>query len=61
MPKEGLLGIDTLSRADIQAILDRTRDFQPKPNESFGRFDILKGPDHRKSVLRNVDAHAHQL
>jgi aspartate carbamoyltransferase catalytic subunit len=43
MPREGLLGIDALTRDEIQAILDRARDFQPKPNESFGRFEILKG------------------
>ena len=39
----GLLGIEDLSREEIQAILDRARDFQPKGSESFRKFDILKG------------------
>jgi aspartate carbamoyltransferase catalytic subunit len=39
----GLLGIEDLSREEIQAILDRARDFQPKGGESFRKFDLLKG------------------
>jgi aspartate carbamoyltransferase catalytic subunit len=41
--KSGLLGIEGLSRPDIDAILSRSHDFQPPPNEPFKRFDILKG------------------
>jgi hypothetical protein len=32
---QGLLGIETLAREEIQAILDRARDFQPRPAQSF--------------------------
>jgi aspartate carbamoyltransferase catalytic subunit len=39
----GLLGIEDLSREEIQAILDRARDFQPRGDESFRKFDLLKG------------------
>jgi aspartate carbamoyltransferase catalytic subunit len=39
----GLLGIEDLSREEIQAILERARDFQPKGGESFRKFDLLKG------------------
>ncbi len=41
--KSGLLGIEGLSRTHIDAILSRSHDFQPPPNEPFKRFDILKG------------------
>jgi aspartate carbamoyltransferase catalytic subunit len=41
--KSGLLGIEGLSRPDIDAILSRSHDFQAPPNEPFKRFDILKG------------------
>lgn len=39
----GLLGIENLTREEIQSILDRAKDFQPRPGESFGKFDYLKG------------------
>src|SRR5512147_71585 len=39
----GLLGIEGLERSEIQAILDRARDFQPPPHQSFQRYEILKG------------------
>jgi aspartate carbamoyltransferase catalytic subunit len=39
----GLLGIEELSRAEIEAILIRARDFQPAPRQAFGRFDTLRG------------------
>ncbi len=39
----GLLGIEGLSRAEIESILVRARDFQPAPRQSFGRFDTLRG------------------
>src|SRR5271165_6194694 len=41
--KSGLLGIEGLSRTDIDAILSRSHDFQPPPHEPFKRFEILKG------------------
>jgi len=41
--KTGLLGIEGLSRANIEAILLRSRDFQPPPSQPFGRFDFLRG------------------
>lgn len=40
---KGLLGIEPLSRADIEGILDRAREFQPGPGQSFKRTDTLKG------------------
>jgi len=39
----GLLDIESLSREEIEALLDRTRFFQPQPNESYRRLDALKG------------------
>src|SRR5882757_9554645 len=39
---DGLLDIESLSRPDIEAILTRSKDFQPAPKESFKRFAILK-------------------
>lgn len=39
----GLLGIEHLTRPEIQGILDRARDFQPAPGQSFKRFDLLRG------------------
>src|SRR5271157_1295720 len=41
--KSGLLGIEGLSRTDIDAILSRSHDFQPPPHEPFKRFEILRG------------------
>src|ERR1700692_468 len=39
----GLLGIEGLTRDQIQAILDRARDFQPKPEQGFRKLDLLRG------------------
>src|SRR6202051_516 len=39
----GLLGIEGLKREEIQAILDRARDFQPKPDQGFRKTDLLRG------------------
>jgi aspartate carbamoyltransferase catalytic subunit len=39
----GLLGIEGLKREEIQAILDRARDFQPKPEQGFRKLDLLRG------------------
>ncbi|HTB15878.1 MAG TPA: aspartate carbamoyltransferase catalytic subunit [Bryobacteraceae bacterium] len=41
--KSGLLGIEDLKREEIQAILDRARDFQPKPDQGFRKLDLLRG------------------
>jgi aspartate carbamoyltransferase catalytic subunit len=38
-----MLGIEGLDRAEIEAILTRAKDFQPPPNQSFKRLDILRG------------------
>lgn len=43
MIENGLLGIEDLTRAEIEAILDRAKDFQPGPGQRFRRFDLLKG------------------
>src|SRR5690349_21296919 len=45
--RKGLLGIEELSRPEIEQILSRARDFQPPPNQPFKRFDVLRG----KSVV----------
>jgi aspartate carbamoyltransferase catalytic subunit len=43
MPR-GLLGIEELSRAQIESLLNRARDFQPRTaDHSFVRLDMLKG------------------
>ena len=39
----GLLGIEPLDRAEIQAILDRAKDFQPNQNQTFQKRDALRG------------------
>src|SRR5438128_10328429 len=39
----GLLGIEELDRAEIEAILARAKDFQPLQNQSFKRLDTLRG------------------
>src|SRR5690348_11059114 len=39
----GLLGIEELSRSEIESILGRARHFQPAPHQPFGRFDTLRG------------------
>ncbi len=39
----GLLGTEELERAEIEAILDRARDFQPFENHTFKRLDTLRG------------------
>jgi aspartate carbamoyltransferase catalytic subunit len=39
----GLLGIEHLERLEIEAILKRAKDFQPAKDESFQRFDTLRG------------------
>ncbi len=39
----GLLDIESLDRAEIQAILERAHFFQPIQNESFRRLDVLRG------------------
>jgi aspartate carbamoyltransferase catalytic subunit len=39
----GLLGIENLSRQEIQAILDRARDFQFRGDNSFRKLDLLRG------------------
>jgi len=39
----GLLGIEELPREEIEAVLNRARDYQPAPNQAFKRLDVLKG------------------
>jgi aspartate carbamoyltransferase catalytic subunit len=39
----GLLDIESLSRHDIEAILSRSKDFQPAPGEGFRRLNLLQG------------------
>src|SRR5271168_1180854 len=41
--RAGLLGIEELTRDQIQAILDRARDFQPQPGQGFRKLDLLRG------------------
>jgi aspartate carbamoyltransferase catalytic subunit len=39
----GLLGIEGLERGEIQAILDRARDFQPRGGHAPRKYDLLRG------------------
>jgi aspartate carbamoyltransferase catalytic subunit len=39
----GLLGIQELDRAEIEAILERAKEFQPVQNQSQKRLDTLRG------------------
>src|SRR5665811_336310 len=39
----GMLGIEELSRGEIESILTRAKDYQPLPGQTFRRLDILKG------------------
>src|SRR5512143_3785762 len=41
--RRGLLGVEALERAEIEAILSRARDFQPDADHSFKRLDLLRG------------------
>src|ERR1700680_3023989 len=43
MRHKGLLGIEHLERAEIEAVLQRAKQFQPAEGESFQRLDVLKG------------------
>jgi aspartate carbamoyltransferase catalytic subunit len=38
-----MLGIEELSREEIESILTRAKDYQPLPDQTFRRLDILKG------------------
>jgi aspartate carbamoyltransferase catalytic subunit len=40
---EGLLGIENLTREEVQAILERARDFQPRKEATFRKLDLLRG------------------
>jgi aspartate carbamoyltransferase catalytic subunit len=40
---KGLLGIENLTRDEVQAILDRARDFQAGPGHRFRKLDLLRG------------------
>ncbi|MEJ7609033.1 MAG: aspartate carbamoyltransferase, partial [Bryobacteraceae bacterium] len=40
---KGLLGIEELDRTAIESILDRAKYYQPPANESFKRFETLRG------------------
>src|SRR5674476_438309 len=39
----GLLGIEELDRAEIEAILARAKDFQPMQSQSLKKLDALRG------------------
>jgi len=41
--RRGLLGIEGLDRSEIEAILARAKSFQPAPQQSFQRVDLLRG------------------
>jgi aspartate carbamoyltransferase catalytic subunit len=42
MPR-GMLGIEGMEREEIQAILDRARDFQPHGDHGVRKYDLLRG------------------
>src|SRR4051812_45686820 len=39
----GLLGIESLTRLEIERILDRAREFRPMADKSWRKLDTLKG------------------
>ncbi len=41
--QRGLLDIESLTRQDIEAILTRSKDFQPAPNQTFKRVELARG------------------
>jgi aspartate carbamoyltransferase catalytic subunit len=41
--RKGLLDIESLPRTEIEAILTRSKDFQPAPQQAFKRFEVLRG------------------
>ncbi|MBV8550626.1 MAG: aspartate carbamoyltransferase catalytic subunit [Acidobacteriaceae bacterium] len=41
--RRGLLDIESLTRAEIDGILTRSKDFQPAPGQTFKRFETLRG------------------
>jgi aspartate carbamoyltransferase catalytic subunit len=41
--RPGLLGIEDLTRDQIQTVLDRARDFQPREEQGFRKLDLLRG------------------
>ena len=43
VPHRGLLGIEELQRAEIEAILARAKDFQPLQSQSLKKLDTLRG------------------
>ncbi|MBV9034986.1 MAG: aspartate carbamoyltransferase catalytic subunit [Acidobacteriaceae bacterium] len=43
MTPKGLLDIESLTRSDIEVILERSKEFQPPRGETFRRLDILRG------------------
>lgn len=43
MKPAGLLDIESLDRNEIEAILERARFFQPPPNETYRRLEVLRG------------------
>jgi aspartate carbamoyltransferase catalytic subunit len=43
MARVGLLDIESLARPDIEAILARSKEFQPARGETFRRLDTLRG------------------
>src|ERR1700719_3628623 len=42
-PGKGLLGIENLTREQVEIILDRSCDFQPKAGQTFRKQDLLRG------------------
>ena len=57
----GLLGIEELDRAEIEAILARAKDFQPHPEPVAQETRHAARQDDRQPVLRSLHAHPHQL
>ena len=57
----GLLGIEELDRAEIEAILARAKDFPADAEPELEKAGHPARQDDRQSVLRSLHAHAHQL
>ena len=57
----GLLGIEELDRAEIEAILARAKAFSAAANAIAEKTRYAARQDDREFVLRSLDPHAHQL
>ena len=54
----GLLDIESLARPEIEAILARSKDFQPAPKQPFKRFTTLQNRTIDNGETLRIAEHA---